>query len=358
MKSIVISGIQQIGIGVSSLKDAWKWYRENFGVDIRVFEEKATAGLMKNYTGGEVRSRHAAMALNLHGGGGFEIWQYTDRIPQAPEFEISLGDLGIFAAKIKSRNVKATYKEFTKRELNIIGGLKKDPSGKDHFFVKDPFGNIFQIVDGQDFFKNKESLTGATYGVMIGVTNMEKAIKFYSEILGYDELVYDETGLFDDLKELPGGNKEMRRALLFHQKERKGGFSRLFGASYIELISVDQEKPRKIFQGRLWGDLGFIHLCYDVRGMKNLKALCEVKGYPFTVDSVSGHDQDVFDMGEAAGHFAYVEDPDGTLIEFVEAHKLPLIKKLGINLNMIKRDPEKSLPDWLINALRFNRVKD
>jgi len=34
-------------------------------------------------------------------------------------------------------------------------------------------------------------------------------------------------------------------------------------------------------------------------------------------------------MGEASGHFAYVEDPDGTLIEFVETHKIPIIKKLG-----------------------------
>ena len=358
MKSVVISGIQQVGIGVSSLKDAWKWYRENFGVDIRVFEEKATAGLMKNYTGGEVRSRHAALALNLQGGGGFEIWQYTDRVPQAPEFEVSLGDLGIFAVKIKSRDVKATFEEFKKRKLDLIGGLKKDPLGDDHFFVKDPFGNIFQVVKGHVFFKERKSLTGASYGVMIGVTNMERAIKFYAKILGYDKVIYDKTGLFDDLEGLPKGNKEMHRVLLFHNNERKGAFSRLFGASYIELISVNQENPRKIFQGRFWGDLGFIHLCYDIRGMKNMKARCEEAGFPFTVDSLSGHDQDVFDMGEAAGHFAYVEDPDGTLIEFVEAHKLPLIKKLGINLNLMKRDPEKALPDWLVNAMRFNRVKN
>ena len=31
-------------------------------------------------------------------------------------------------------------------------------------------------------------------------------------------------------------------------------------------------------------------------------------------------------MGDAAGQFAYIEDPDGTLIEFVETHKVPLVK--------------------------------
>ncbi len=358
MKKVVISGIQQIGIGVADLRDAWKWYRENFGVNIRVFEEKASAGLMKNYTGGEVRSRHAAMALNLRGGGGgFEIWQYTDRVPKSPKFDINLGDLGIFAVKIKSKNVSAAWEKFRERKLDLLTDVRKDPDGVEHFFIKDPFENVFQVVSSKSFFGKRKSLTGAAYGAVIGVTDMDKAMKFYNNVLGYDHIIYNETGRFDDFKSVPGGDKEMRRVLLHHSAERKGGFSRIFGESYIELVSVPSEKPRRIFKDRYWGDLGFIHLCYDIRGMKEMKELCEGEGHPFTVDSLSGHDQDVFDMGEAAGHFAYVEDPDGTLIEFVEAHKLPIVKKLGISLNMMKRDPEKALPNWLIKAMRFNKVR-
>ena len=80
----IISGIQQIGIGVSNCHEAWNWYREHFGMDIRIFEESATAELMLSYTGGKPRKRHAALTMNLQGGGGFEIWQYVDRIPVAP----------------------------------------------------------------------------------------------------------------------------------------------------------------------------------------------------------------------------------------------------------------------------------
>jgi hypothetical protein len=61
-------------------------------------------------------------------------------------------------------------------------------------------------------------------------------------------------------------------------------------------------------------------------------------------------------MGEAAGQFSYVEDPDGTLIEFVETHKIPVIKKIGWYINLRKRNPEKALPDWILKALSFNRV--
>lgn len=66
---------------------------------------------------------------------------------------------------------------------------------------------------------------------------------------------------------------------------------------------------------------------------------------------------DTFDMGEAAGHFAYIEDPDGTLIEFVETHKIPIIKKLGLYLNLRKRNPHKPLPDYILKALKYSKVK-
>ena len=46
-----ISGIQQVGIGIPDVHKAWKWYRNAFGIDIRMFEEAAEAALMTKYTG-------------------------------------------------------------------------------------------------------------------------------------------------------------------------------------------------------------------------------------------------------------------------------------------------------------------
>jgi hypothetical protein len=63
-------------------------------------------------------------------------------------------------------------------------------------------------------------------------------------------------------------------------------------------------------------------------------------------------------MGEAAGHFTYIEDADGTLIEFVETKKLPVVKKIGWYIDLRKRDPKKALPNFILKALRFSRVKD
>jgi len=357
IKEKIISGIQQIGIGVSNIKEAWNWYRENFGMDIKIFEESAMANLMLNYTGGKPRMRHAALAMNLQGGGGFEIWQFTERTPSAPTSTIQIGDLGIYAAKIKSRNVRCTFESFKEKNLEIKG-IHVDPAGKEHFFVVDPFGNNFQVVEGNSWFKmERKKTTGAAFGAIIGVTNIDRAKKVYCGILGYDQVVYDETGFFDDLKCLAGGDRKFRRVLLRHSVPRKGLLSRLLGSSEIELIQVIDRQTQKIFKDRFWGDLGFIHLCYDIHGMEALRIECKSKGFPFTVDSHNYLNTSTFDIGEAAGHFAYIEDPDGTLIEFVETHKIPIIKKFGWYLNLRKRNPRNPLPNYILKALKYRRVK-
>jgi len=345
-----------MGIGVPDVQEIWKWYREMFGVDIRLFEDAAEAPLMTRYTGGEVHSRTATLALSMESGGGFEIWQYTSRTPEAPKFDIKLGDLGFFAGKMKSRDVATSFQQLKAKGVEMVSDLNHRPDGSPHFFVKDPYGNVFEIVSSSDWFKKDKHFIGGAYGAIIGVSDIEKARVLYSEILGYDEVVYDETGRFDDLNALNGGSDTFRRILLKHSKPRIGAFSKMLGASELELVQVQNRAPRKIFEGRLWGDLGFIHLCYDIAGMDELRNLCESKGFPFTVDSkksLAGK----FDMGEAAGNFSYIEDPDGTLIEFVETLKVPILKKVGWYLNLQKRPPEKALPTWMLRAMALNRVK-
>jgi catechol 2,3-dioxygenase-like lactoylglutathione lyase family enzyme len=357
MNDYVICGIQQIGIGVKDLRESWDWYISRFGMDCPIFEEEAIAKIMLPYTGGEPRSRHAVLVYNLQSGGGFEIWQYKGRTPLEVSGEIEAGNLGIFACKMKIKNVDDTLSSFTKNGTNVIGDPLEDPSGRRTIFIKDPFGNIFQLSEADDWFMNEHKLTGGTCGAIIGVTDIEKARLIYSGILGYDKVVYESTDIFSDLARLPGGKRKLRRILLRRSKPLLGPFSKLMGQSEIELFSSGDKNERKIYEGRFWGDPGFIHLCFDIRGMDSIKEHCVRQGFPFTVDSKASHEGNSFDMGEAAGHFSYIEDPDGTLIEFVETHKIPIMKKLGWYLDLRKRDPYKKLPDWMLKTLRFSRVK-
>lgn len=352
MKENII-GIQQVGVGIPDVHKAWEFYRKNFGMDIPIFQESAEAKLMTKYTGGTVHSRSAVLAINIQGGSGLEIWQYTSRESAKPNFDVQLGDLGIFITKIKSKNINESFNHITQNKADIAGNkIVNQPLGKPTFFVKDKFSNLFQLVENDTWFRNENYHSGGVCGATIGVSDIEKSKAFYGKLLGYDTVVYDETGVFNDFANLPGGNQKFRRVLLTRSFDSSGTFSKLLGKGEIELVQALERTPKKIFENRYWGDQGFIHLCFDVYNMKDLEKHFESKGFPFTINSSSA-----FDMGEAAGHFTYCEDPDGTWIEFVETYRIPILKVIGWYLNVGKRDRKKPLPDWMLGALRFTRVK-
>jgi catechol 2,3-dioxygenase-like lactoylglutathione lyase family enzyme len=190
-------------------------------------------------------------------------------------------------------------------------------------------------------------------GAVIGVSDMLKSLRFYQDLLGYEQLVYDEARVFTDFDFLPRGREVFRRVLLSHPKVRGGYFAQLLGITEIELVELSsQTGAKQIFENRFWGDWGFIHLCFDVQGMNALKERCAEFDAAFTVDSDNS-----FDMGEAAGRFSYIEDPDGYWIEFVETHKVPILKKWGLYLNLKQGGKPKHLPKWMLKALGLNRVK-
>lgn len=348
-----ICGIQQVGIGTVDLHKDWKWYRRAFGMDIRIFEDAAEAPLMTAYTGNKVQTRVAALAMNMKGGGGFEIWQYASRKAQPASFDLELGDYGFLAVKMKTTDAQKSFDQLKNIGVTAMTGVVKNPAGTKHFYVRDENGNWFNIVESPNQFSNDKGITGGVYGMVIGVSSMEKSLKFYRELLGFDTIVGEANEIPEDLKGIPGSNHKMRRVILTQSNPAVGPFNPLLGINQLELIEVEGKQGRRIFENRYWGDLGFIHMCFDVKDMSGLKEKAAAMGYPFTVDSANS-----FDMGKAAGRFGYVEDPDGALIEFVETHKLPLVEKLGWYIDLKKRKQGKSLPRWLINLFRLNRVKN
>ncbi len=351
-----ICGIQQVGIGVKNVQESWPWYLRNFGFDVKVFEAEGVAEKMLPFTGGKPQPRFAVLAYNLRGGGGFEIWEPRGRELNYIKDEPKLGDLGLFVCKIKSPDVVSCHLKMKEDGINILSQPTKSPSGNLNFFVKDPWNNVFQVEEDNYSFINEKKLTGGVNGMIIGVSDMEKSIKFYSELTDYDKIVYDETGVFEDFKGINGGEHKIRRVLLKRSKPLYGPLSEVMGTSHLELVQYldDETKhtPVKIFEGRLWGDPGYIHLCFDVRDMDAVEKAALELGHEFVCDG--GKD---FDMGDANGHFTYVEDPDGALIEFVETYKVPIMKKWGLYLHLKNRDEKKPLPRFMTKALRFLKVK-
>jgi len=345
-----ISGIQQIGIGCENSPETFKWLRKALGVNVQIFDDEAKAPLMTRYTGGEVHARRAILAMNMNGGGGTEIWQFTSRTPGkgAP---VQIGDLGVNAVKFKATDPAQSYQNSKYKSLPI-STLGSDPKGDATYLLKDPAGNAYQIVKDSSWFKQNTYMQGGACGALIGVKNIDISLAFYQNGLGISKVVYDVSGTFDDLGE-ENKNKQFRRALLNFTNPYTAPFSKLLGDVQIELIQCLDRTPNKTFENRFWGDLGFIHLCFDVPDMNRLKLNLEKFHYPLTVDS-----GDTFDMGESGGRFAYVEDPDGTLIEMVETHKVPILNNFNWFLDLKKRGQHKPLPNWMVSLMGLNKIKD
>ena len=350
-----INGIQHVGVGVPDHAQAWKWYRKFLGMDISLFNGEAAAPLMDIYTNGETINKRAAMILNLSGGCAMEVVSPVSFKATHADVEFELGDLGILVAQVKAPDVKTAFTWFKNEGADVIGELKTLPYGGDTFYVKDLNGLFFQIVPGKNWYMKPKHVTGGTVGSTIGVSNIENSMRLYADVLGYDKVIFDKTGIFDDWQGvLPGGAREFRRVVLGQSDKPGGGFAKVTGDTYIELVEARDYTPKKIYDGRLWGDIGFVHLGFDVRGMNELGIMLKEKGFGFTCDT-----NDTLDMGGTTRvHCTYIEDPDGTLIEMIEVYKIPIIEKLGIFLNLEKRDPLKPLPDFMLKALRFTRIKD
>lgn len=338
-----LSGVQQIGIGVKNAEAAMHTYKHLFGMDVLIFDDDASANLMTQYTGGDIYKRRAILTMNLQGGGGLELWQFLDRKPSDCN-NVQLGDLGIYAAIIKSVDLQQSHLRLSKiNEIQVSDIVVSELTGN-YFWVTDSNKNTFKIISSNDWFQTGNHDMGGIVGSVIGVSNIEKALHFYQEVLGIDLVLYDT--------ESTENGQLVRKLGISKKATGKGAFNKLLGDVVIELVQVKNRVPIKIYQDRFWGDCGFIHLCFDVLNMEALKKHAAKKGIDFSVDSSNS-----FAMDHASGRFCYIEDPDGTLIELVETHKVPILKKIGWYLDLRKRNIEKPLPNWMIKMLAISKVK-
>ena len=352
----MITALQHVGFGVADRERSWAFYRR-LGFDVPMSLNQSYASRMEPIVGGDYE-RKVVIAANLMGGAALELYEYLSTNPKPFPADWRWGNPGMSATALKVTEIERVLGLFADSMDTIIAGPMPwvaKPSWKTAL-IKDPDNLLIYLVEipGMKYsLRRDDKRVGGAIFPTIAVTDMERSLRFYRDILDYSQVIYDWKGIDPMLASIPGGDRPMRRVLLHDPRPSTSFYSFYLDRGMIELVETGGKKGAHIYHGRRWGDIGQMEICFDVHDIqrtfdelvrRGAKPLLE----PNTEDFEMGHG--------ATALFAYLVDPDGTMIELAEPTRLNLVKKIGFNLQT--RKPGKPLPRWLMKLVRFNRYKD
>ncbi|MBD3284808.1 hypothetical protein GF338_00580 [candidate division WOR-3 bacterium] len=349
----MINALQHIGVGVADLERSWAFYRR-LGFDVPMNVDQSYIPRLAPLTGGNFE-RSVVFAGNLMGGAAIEIFQFTSIEPRRSE-RWKWGDPGISSIALKVPDLAEAMRLFS--DVEIIFQPRAWPAYPEWkaALVQDPDGillNLIQIPEMTFSLRIPDIKSGGVIFPTIAVSDMERALSFYRDILHYTEILYDWEGVDPALTAIPGGKRRQRRVMLRDPRPATSFFNFYLDRGMIELVEVRGKKAAHLFHGRRWGDIGINEVCFDVYDIEGTFTELSKKGAGVVV--APNVEEDSFDGGSSA-FFGYVVDPDNTMIELAEPTRLSLTKKLSLNLR--KRKPGKPFPSWLMKMSRFNRYKD
>ena len=122
--------------------------------------------------------------------------------------------------------------------IQAVSQIRVKPLCHKHFcLVTQDF--LFQVKeDKENFFGFLGKKNGGVSGLIIGVKDIEKSKEFYQKVLGYDIVIYEGIGKFDDFVGIKGGKSKFKRIILQQSKISDNKFKNYFGKNEIELLEV------------------------------------------------------------------------------------------------------------------------
>ncbi len=321
----MINGLQHIGIGVRNRDNSYYFYNNGLGFAVPISMHTGNCnGVVPIIK--ENQQRNVVIALNPYGGGLVEIFQYITKTPVPPPPEVDFTYNGFLFYGLKVRNVNGALERIKNYGGEVITFQNKfspmDKFGWKTAIFKDPdgiYGILIEYPESNVGYGGRKTRIGGVEYIAIGVSNIKTSIEFYRNILGYDRIIYQWEGRCPEWETLFGRDRKLKRALLARSGKPSGTFKHFLRGGMIELIEVEGNKGKHNFEGRTWGDIGLMEVCFDVTDIE--KTLAEVTGKGAEI-VVSPYKQD---MGmNTFATFAYIKDPDGSLLEFADIESLPV----------------------------------
>jgi catechol 2,3-dioxygenase-like lactoylglutathione lyase family enzyme len=314
-----------VGLGVKDSDRSFTFYREALGFTVPISKHTGNCSGVIPIIGKD-ENRKVIIPLNPYGGALVEIFQYTTKIPAPipPDTDFSYNGFLFYGLKVK--NIERSLDIISRHGGELVTRSKDFTPMKDHKWrtasFRDPdgiHGILIEHPGSTIGFGNGRPRIGGIEYVAIGVSNLRRSIQFYSKILGYEEVLYSYEGSSPEWEVMIGKGKKTKRALLKRKTKPQGLFRHFLRGGMIELIEMEDNRGKNNFDGRKWGDIGIMELCFDVNDIDSTLEAVTKKGARIIVPPYRQN----MGMGTHA-IFAYITDPDGSKLELADISSLPV----------------------------------
>ncbi len=313
----MINSFQHIGMGVFNVEETHKFYKKIFGFNVKLNDLVVTPKEMSPVIG-SLETMHMLMSLNLKGGALLEFIEHKSSSIRPLPQKKGYGDYGILEVGFNVQGIDEVVKKMQMQEVKFLIPICQIELQNGHYwkytYLRDPNGVLIQLIE--DISPNVKNVKKpAIKGVMhigVGVSDIDKSENFYKKTLGFDRLLYSHKGIISDMEPVIGKSTNVNMSI-WERSAPVTGLATVLPAGIVKLIHVPNYNGQHIYKERRWGDIGCMEFCMDVSNLRSFVSKLEAKGIKIFLNPVT------IDMGSGSkGLVAYIRDPDGTVIEFVE----------------------------------------
>ena len=318
----MINALQHVGQGVRNVDTTYEFYKRNFGYKVKLNDITVASKELEAVLG-SVETMRMMMAANVKGGGIIELIEHKSKpITSLPEVDL-YGHCGILEIGYEVLKIEKVVSDFQSRGIEMLTPIQEiDLGGGRRWrtaFLKDPDGLPLQLTEdlqpGVTAPPNPE-VHGVSH-VSIGVSDLERSVSFYQSVLEFDRLVCEFKGIVPEADPAGGDFPRRKMALLERSANAAGPLAGLLPRGAVKLIEVPAGRGRHLYEGRLWGDVGCMEFCLDVSDLLATVAVMKEKDVDIYLPPIE------MSMGTGSkGFLAYIRDPDGTTVEFVEVQSI------------------------------------
>jgi len=299
-----IKGVHHVAIGIKDLEAMKRFYTDVLGfkrvlVEIDDSEKNNMSDTMR---GALPVIFDGAMLQQEAGGVVVELIHMIAPAPRPIRRNPAYGDIGVAKVSVTVPDVEQFYGQ----QKGVIPfcsepQLAKIPQWGDYRFVfcRDPEGNLIEFVSHSDILKTISP--GAAGWASISVTDLDRSMDFYKNTLGFDITVIEPHECFSGLVDGVSGHAgtRVRSCMLGSSKARAG-------EGTVELFEVMEPRGRSIPLSAMWGDYGYLQVCFSYGNIGEAVERLEKDGVEF----ISGHM-----VMPDGGEFVYLKDVDGIPLE-------------------------------------------